>query len=165
MDQARLTRSMSKKACTPDNEACEGFFPRLKNEMCSNRTWHGTSMQEFIGVVDRYIRRYSQKRIKVSLGGPSPAEYRQACGGLHDPVQEKVRTPKGSDPMSLGNKPVLDSLLYALFSVRPDGCSRCGVGRRSPAAPVRACPKQPHCDLWRTVHRSIHELARRLYSR
>lgn len=26
-----LTRSMSKKGCSPDNSACEGFFGRLKN--------------------------------------------------------------------------------------------------------------------------------------
>ena len=78
MDQARLTRSMSKKGCTPDNAACEGFFGRLKNEMYYNRTWDGASMQEFIGVVDRYIRWYNQKRIKLSLGGLSPAEYRQS---------------------------------------------------------------------------------------
>jgi len=78
MDQARLTRSMSNKACTPDNAACEGFFGRLKNEMYYNRTWNGTSMQEFIEVVDEYINWYNQKRIKLSLGGLSPAEYRQS---------------------------------------------------------------------------------------
>lgn len=27
-----IARSMSKKACSPDNAACEGFFGRLKNE-------------------------------------------------------------------------------------------------------------------------------------
>ena len=30
MEQAGLTRSMSKKGCSPDNLACEGFFGRLK---------------------------------------------------------------------------------------------------------------------------------------
>ncbi len=78
MDQARLTRSMSKKACTADNAACEGFFGRLKNEMYYNRSWNRTSMQEFIQVVDEYINWYNQKRIKLSLGGLSPAEYRQS---------------------------------------------------------------------------------------
>ena len=33
MNKAGLTRSMSKKGCSPDNSACEGFFGRLKNEM------------------------------------------------------------------------------------------------------------------------------------
>ena len=31
MRDAGLTRSMSKKGCSPDNSACEGFFGRLKN--------------------------------------------------------------------------------------------------------------------------------------
>jgi transposase InsO family protein/transposase-like protein len=30
---AELRRSMSKKGCSPDNAACEGFFGRLKNEI------------------------------------------------------------------------------------------------------------------------------------
>lgn len=38
MDKAGLTRSMSKKGCSPDNAACEGFFGRLKNEMFNNRS-------------------------------------------------------------------------------------------------------------------------------
>ena len=80
MDQACLTRSMSRKACTSDNAACEGFFGRLKNEMYYNRTWTDISMQEFIQVVDDYIRWYNHKRIKLSLGGLSPAEYRQSIG-------------------------------------------------------------------------------------
>jgi transposase InsO family protein len=33
MSEANLTRSMSRKACSPDNAACEGFFGRLKNEL------------------------------------------------------------------------------------------------------------------------------------
>ena len=32
MDEAGLTRSMSRKGCSPDNSACEGFFGRIKNE-------------------------------------------------------------------------------------------------------------------------------------
>ena len=40
MDQASLTRSMSKKACTPHNAACEGFFRRLKNEIQPNLERH-----------------------------------------------------------------------------------------------------------------------------
>jgi transposase InsO family protein len=80
MDQANLIRSMSKKGCTPDNAACEGFFGRLKNEMYYNRNWSNISIEEFIDRVDRYIRWYNELRIKLSLGGLSPVEYRQALG-------------------------------------------------------------------------------------
>lgn len=39
--QAGLVRSMSRKGCSPDNSACEGFFGRLKNEMFYGRSWQG----------------------------------------------------------------------------------------------------------------------------
>jgi len=78
MDQAGLTRSMSKKGCTPDNAACEGFFGRLKNEMYYNRSGTNISMTDFIDQVDDYIRWYNAQRIKLTLGGLSPVEYRRA---------------------------------------------------------------------------------------
>jgi len=33
MRDAKLIRSMSRKGCSPDNSACEGFFGRLKTEL------------------------------------------------------------------------------------------------------------------------------------
>ncbi len=33
VEDAGLIRSMSKKGCSPDNAACEGFFGRIKNEL------------------------------------------------------------------------------------------------------------------------------------
>jgi putative transposase len=56
MIKAGLTRSMSKKGCTPDNAACEGFFGRLKSEMYYNRSWRNISVERFIELVDEYIR-------------------------------------------------------------------------------------------------------------
>jgi putative transposase len=73
MTNAGLTRSMSKKGCTPDNAACEGFFGRLKSEMYYNRSWRGVSVERFIEQVDEYIRWYNEKRIKLSLEGMSRA--------------------------------------------------------------------------------------------
>jgi len=55
MSEAGLTRSMSKKGCSPDNSACEGFFGRLKNEMFYNRSWSNVSIDEFIAILDQYI--------------------------------------------------------------------------------------------------------------
>ena len=49
--EAGLTRSMSKKGCSPDNSACEGFFGRLKNEMFYGRCWDGVSIEEFIDMI------------------------------------------------------------------------------------------------------------------
>lgn len=80
MEAAGLTRSMSKKGCSPDNSACEGFFGRLKNEMFYGRTWTETSIDEFIAVLDDYIHWYNESRIKESLGWMSPLEYRRSLG-------------------------------------------------------------------------------------
>ena len=80
MQNARLARSMSRKGCSPDNSACEGFFGRLKNEMYYNRTWINTTLLDFMHQLDSYIQWYNQSRIKLSLGGISPAEYRRNLG-------------------------------------------------------------------------------------
>lgn len=80
MQAAGLTRSMSKKGCSPDNAACEGFFGRLKNEMFYGRSWVGVSMDDFINEINSYIEWYNTKRIKQSLGYMSPAEYRHILG-------------------------------------------------------------------------------------
>ncbi|SAL77950.1 integrase catalytic region [Caballeronia telluris] len=71
---------MSRKGCPPDNAACEGFFGRLKTELFYPRDWRATTVDQFIDVVDSYIRRYNAQRIKVSLGSLSPVEYRQSLG-------------------------------------------------------------------------------------
>lgn len=80
MNKAGLTRSMSKKGCSPDNSACEGFFGRLKNEMFYGYSWQDVSIEQFINAIDEYMHWYVEKRIKVSLGGLSPLEYRRKLG-------------------------------------------------------------------------------------
>ena len=82
MERAGLTRSMSQKGCSPDNSACEGFFGRLKNEMFYGRSWVGISLDDFVRELDDYINWYNSKRIKLSLGGVSPLEYRHKLGLL-----------------------------------------------------------------------------------
>ena len=80
MENAGLVRSMSKKGCSPDNSACEGFFGRLKNEMFYGKDWRGVSIDEFIAMLNDYLVWYNEKRIKVSLGYMSPKEYRHSLG-------------------------------------------------------------------------------------
>ena len=80
MERAGLTRSMSKKGCFPDNSACEGFFGRLKNEMFYGHSWKNITIEQFIDEVNEYIIWYAEKRIKLSLGGLSPLQYRQSLG-------------------------------------------------------------------------------------
>ena len=71
---------MSRKGCSPDNAAYEGFFGRLKIELFYSRDWRDTTVEQFIEVVDSHIRLYNAERIKVSLGSLSPLEYRQSLG-------------------------------------------------------------------------------------
>lgn len=80
MERSGLTRSMSKKGCSPDNSACEGFFGRLKNEMFYGRRWDGVTLEEFITILDDYIHWYAEERIKKSIGWRSPVQYRQDLG-------------------------------------------------------------------------------------
>ena len=80
MENAGLTRSMSKKGCSPDNSACEGFFGRLKNEMFYNRSWQDVSIEQFVDVLNSYIQWYNGKRIKMTLGAMSPIDYRKSIG-------------------------------------------------------------------------------------
>ena len=71
---------MSKKGCSPDNSACEGFFGRLKVEMFYGREWADVSIPDFIDKLDEYMHWYGEKRIKMSLGGMSPLSYRKNLG-------------------------------------------------------------------------------------
>lgn len=59
-----VARSMSRKGCSPDNAACEGFFGILKNEFFYGRDWRGVTYEEFAARLDAWMRRYSTDRIK-----------------------------------------------------------------------------------------------------
>jgi len=80
MNAHGLIRSMSKKACTPDNAACEGLFGRIKNEMFYNHSWQDVSIDAFMDCLDRYLCWYNEERIKLSLSGLSPVRYRKQLG-------------------------------------------------------------------------------------
>jgi putative transposase len=77
---AQLVRSMSRKGCSQDNAACEGFFGRLKTELFYPRDWKTATIEQFVKEVDAYIHWYNEKRIKISLGALSPIEYRKSLG-------------------------------------------------------------------------------------
>ncbi|BEU98770.1 hypothetical protein ACDW_44760 (plasmid) [Acidovorax sp. DW039] len=80
MSEDRLTSMMSRKACSPDSAACEGFFGPLKNELFYPRDWKSVTVEQFIEMLDDYIRWYNEKLIKTSLGGPHPALLTIASG-------------------------------------------------------------------------------------
>ena len=47
-----------------------------------NHSWLNTSIDEFIDSLDNYLRWYSTTRIKLTLGGISPIEYRRSLGHI-----------------------------------------------------------------------------------
>lgn len=75
-----VTRSMSRKGCSPDNSACEGLFGRVKNEFFYYRDWHGVTAEEFIDRLDAFLHYYNEERAKESLGWMSPVQYRESLG-------------------------------------------------------------------------------------
>lgn len=80
MNASGLTTSMSRKGCSPDNAACEGFFGLVKTEMFYTRSWAGVTVVEFIQELNTYIRWWNEDRIKMVLGARSPLSYRQSLG-------------------------------------------------------------------------------------
>ena len=55
MEEASLTQSMSRKGCSSDNSACDGFFGHLKTEMFYGRNWDQYSIEAFIQEIDSYM--------------------------------------------------------------------------------------------------------------
>ena len=56
---------MSRKGCSQDNAACEGFFGRLKTELFYPRDWKVITIEQFVAEVDAYIRWYNETHIKI----------------------------------------------------------------------------------------------------
>lgn len=48
--------------------------------MFYGRGWSRVTVKEFIDLIGEYIERYNTKRIKRSLGGMSPMDYRKSLG-------------------------------------------------------------------------------------
>ena len=75
-----IIQSMSRKGNCYDNCIMETFFGRLKNEMFYGEKWDKISVEEFFSIINQYMQWYRDKRIKLSLGGLSPMEYRRSLG-------------------------------------------------------------------------------------
>lgn len=58
----------------------EGFSGRLKAGSFYGRDWQGVTMDEFIGMLDGYMRWCRDERRKSDLGYLSPTQYRRSLG-------------------------------------------------------------------------------------
>ena len=52
----------------------------MKNEMFYGRSWQGVTLENFMQQIEEYMVWYRDERIKLSLGGLSPAEFRSEMG-------------------------------------------------------------------------------------
>ena len=75
MNKYGYIRSMSKKGCSPDNSACEGFFGTIKNEFFYPRDWRSITTDQFIIELEKYLNWFCNKRIKKRLNYLNRNEY------------------------------------------------------------------------------------------
>jgi putative transposase len=69
-----MVQSMSRKGNCHDNAAMESFFGTLKSELFYLSKF--ASIDQLERALPEYIHYYNHERIKLSLGGCSPAQYR-----------------------------------------------------------------------------------------
>lgn len=86
---------MSRKGCSPDNAACQGFFGQLKTELFYLWDWRAATVEQFVKEVDSYMRGHNKKRIGISLGALGRIEYRPGHG-FATSNQSQVFIPQGS---------------------------------------------------------------------
>ena len=69
-------QSMSKKGCSPDNAAMEGFFGVLKRGFFYTRQFSGMTKEAFMANLAAWIDWFNEGRVKMPLGGLSPRAFR-----------------------------------------------------------------------------------------
>lgn len=74
LDDAGVTRSMSRKGNCLDNAVVENFFSHLKTEMYYQKKYESTEVLK--RDIAKYIRYFNHERISLKTGGLSPVEYR-----------------------------------------------------------------------------------------
>ena len=71
-----IKQSMSRKGNSMDNGMMENFFGILKTEMFYGQEESYQTIDDLIKAIDDYIKYYNYDRIKVTLKGLSPVNYR-----------------------------------------------------------------------------------------
>ena len=81
-DESGLARSMPGKGCSPGSARCEGSFGRLEIELFHGCGWAGVTIEEFMDMLDAYLRWHRDVRTKGDLDYRSPMQYRRDLGLL-----------------------------------------------------------------------------------
>ena len=108
--------------------------------MFYSRDWRSTSIEQFIQLLDAYIRWYNEKRIKSSLGYRSPSSTAKVWDLQHESVQEIRRTPRGSDFDAIQQPGISFLRIDHILVDQSIGVARAYVGGKeaSPHRPVVA---------------------------
>ena len=72
-----MTKSPSRAKSSRQGQRLAAPSPllRLKNELFYSRNWLSTTIEEFVGAVDSYIRWYNEARIKCRWASAVPSLY------------------------------------------------------------------------------------------
>lgn len=73
-------RSMSRKARSPDNARCEGFFGTLKSDFFHGTDWRGVTFAEFRERLGAHVEWHGGGKPKKALGWRTLREHRAALG-------------------------------------------------------------------------------------
>lgn len=76
LEERALVPSMSRRGNCLDNAVMESFFGTLKSEFFHLNQFR--DLHELQTGIRRYIRYYNHERIRLTLGGLSPVEYRSS---------------------------------------------------------------------------------------
>lgn len=76
LENRGMKPSMSRKGNSLDNGMMESFFGTLKTEMFYGFKKEFTSLEDLAIAISEYIDYYNNKRIKLTLKGLSPVQYR-----------------------------------------------------------------------------------------
>ena len=79
-EAGRVTRSMPRKARSPDNARYEGFFGTLKSDFFGGRDWAGVTFEEFSRRLDACIEWYRSEKVKKALGWKTARQHREELG-------------------------------------------------------------------------------------
>ena len=75
LEEKGLTQSMSRKGNCLDNAAMESFFGTLKSEFYYLNRFD--SVEQLRHGIEQYIDYYNHQRIRLTLNGLTPVEYRE----------------------------------------------------------------------------------------
>ena len=79
-EAGHVVRSMSRRARSPDNARCEGFFGTLKSDFFNGRDWAGVTFEEFEEALGGYIEWYRGGKLKKALGWKTIRQHRADLG-------------------------------------------------------------------------------------